>query len=1012
MNLRLQPFRDQTVHRLKAYSTQTHLPPVWGYQKPETFELPDFTPQQLFNRASQPALVRLVDSYRRHAHRSATLDPLSLTPRPPVPALDPRRYGFKLSSKFLDQSIPPTHQSKNLPEQSLKELGDENKLWSTDGVIGMGGRNSTGQRALAEIIDRLESVYCRRIGYEYMHLPNKSEREWIANELESNVHDHQFSSTDKLRYLKLLTRSERFDRFLAQKFPNLKRYGLEGGESLLVALERIFEECGTHNVNDVVIAMPHRGRLNVLTQLLSFDLRLLVRKLKGKAEISDQALKETPAYTGDVLSHLSSSSIIKTNEKKDVKVHVLPNPSHLEAVSPVGLGFARAFSMIEGTGPYAQSGKDHDQRIGDHALSLQIHGDAAFGGQGVVAETLNLSTLPHFTVGGSIRLVLNNQLGYTTPATEGRTSFYATDLGKSIGAPIIHVNGEYPEEVSRAVSLAFAFRNKFRKDVLVDLVVYRRWGHNEFDEPTYTSPHMYRKIDSLASVPTRYEEELLASKVIDEKDAEKLKLSTDQECDSALETWETYQVSSTGDSKGLMNLKSFPGNNSKETKGHETGTGVEVERLRNVGKASVTVPKEFNVHPRLQKMHISKRLEALSEGKENQPVIDFSTAEALAFGTLLQDGYHIRLSGQDSGRGTFSQRHGLLTDQTIEGKTVVPLNHSLGGKGIGRLELVNSPLSEYAVLGYEVGISYLTHRRCLTLWEAQFGDFINPAQVTVDSFVTSGSLKWPGFESRIVLLLPHGSDGGGPDHSTCRPERFLQASNEPRRFEDRKAQVGRNGENLSVVNPSTPAQYFHLLRRQMLDEHRRALIVCAPKTLLRARDGFSRLSEMGVGTKWQEVLDDPRFVDGKAKEHVEKVILCSGKVFYDLMKKLVSDDRVKGKISLVRVEELTPFPYKALYSNLKTYSNLVSVNWVQEEPENSGPLEFVFKKIEEVVDGIEESSKDEINLFESRGPRTSNGLKRIKRGYVSRPASASPATGIGEVFKREKEELESRALEI
>lgn len=1006
-----QPHR-RLLHRFEFYSTQAQLPPAWGYQRHETFELPDFNPQQLSNRASQPSLVRLVDSYRRHAHRSATLDPLSLTPRPPVPALDPRRYGFNLSSGYVNESIPSTHRSKNLPDKMVDDLGDENTLWSVDGIIGMGGREtSPGQRSLAEIIDRLEAVYCRRIGYEYMHLSNKSEREWIADQLETNFHDLKYTATEKRRYWELLSRSERFDRFLASKFPNLKRYGLEGGESMLVALERIFEECGALNVKDVVIAMPHRGRLNVLTQLLDFDLRLLVRKLKGKSEIPEEILRRTPAYTGDVLSHLFCSTKIRTSEESDVNAHVLPNPSHLEAVSPVGLGFARSFSMIDGVGPYAQQIQNAEKRIGDDVLSLQIHGDAAFGGQGVVAETLNLSTLPHFTVGGSVRLVLNNQLGYTTPATEGRTSFYATDIGKSIGAPIIHVNGEYPEDVSRAVSLALAFRNKFRKDVLVDLVVYRRWGHNELDEPTYTSPHMYRKIDSLDTVPTRYEAELLENQVITDQDVKDLTSATQEEFDSALENWESFDIAAHSDNQALMEVKTFPDDKTANdsTDKESLKTGVDMARLRIVGKASVTTPKDFNVHPRLQKMHVSKRLQALAEGKEDAPVIDFSTAEALAFGTLLEEGYHIRLSGQDSGRGTFSQRHGLLTDQVVEGRTVVPLNHAMeGSEGVGRLEIVNSPLSEYGVLGYEVGFSYLTNKRCLTIWEAQFGDFVNPAQVAVDTFVTSGALKWPGFESRLVLLLPHGMDGGGPDHSSCRPERFLQTSNEPRRFEDRKSQLGDFGSNISVCNPSTPSQYFHLLRRQMLDLKQRSLVICSPKTLLRAREGYSKLKEMETGRKFEAVLDDPRFSKG-GKTDVKKVLVCSGKIFYDLMKKL-GDDR---EISVIRVEELTPFPYRELYLHLKTYENMNSVVWVQEEPENAGPLEFVMKKIEEIVDGFENPSTSTTDdLFVVHGAKIVNGTKRIRREYVARPASACSATGIGEIFKKEKEELEKRAVEI
>ncbi|CAH7677409.1 Transketolase, pyrimidine binding domain-domain-containing protein [Phakopsora pachyrhizi] len=815
---------------------------------------------------------------------------------------------------------------------------------------------------------------------------------------------------------------------------------------MLVALDRIFSESSINGIKDVIIAMPHRGRLNLLTQLLSLDLKILIKKLKGHAEISEGLLSETPAYTGDVLSHLSNTSIL--NYQNPLKVHVLPNPSHLEAVSPVGLGFTRALSMVDRTGPYNLS---TSEKIGKDSLSVQIHGDAAFGGQGVVAETLNLSkkkaqknspgqlinqrkksTLPHFTVGGSIRLVLNNQLGYTTPATEGRTAFYATDIGKSIEAPIIHVNGEYPEEVSKALSLAVAFRNKFRKDVLVDLVVYRRWGHNELDEPTYTSPHMYRKIQSLISVPKRYERELTESDLINEEQISKLQSKIEEEFGAALDDRQVQQSESQKQVSGLMDLKEFSGNQPDLTgtlrgKNSDIETGVELSRLRAAGEASVSLPKDFNVHPRLQKMHIQKRLQALSDKTGNLAEIDYSTAEALAFGTILEDGYDIRLSGQDSGRGTFSQRHALLTDQVVEGRTIVPLNQ-LSDKNSqrGNLEIVNSPLSEYAVLGFELGLSYLTSRSCLTFWEAQFGDFVNTAQVAVDQFFVSGQFKWPTFDTGLVLLLPHGLDGAGPEHSSCKPERFLQASNEPYRFESRLSQQGKQGHNISVCNPSTPAQYFHLLRRQIKYtkvEDPRGLVICTPKTILRLRESFSCLNEMKIGTSWNEVIDDGRFQEDRegsvGKEHVEKILLCSGKLYYDLIKKRKSlGKEIEDRVGIIRVEELTPFPYKSLHKIIKSYANVKSVSWVQEEPENSGPLNFVFHRIQEVLNKIEDNEDDPFNeslLSKKSASKIQSDIskrKGIELSFIARPSCASSATGISLIYKDQKKFIEDSSFLI
>ncbi|KAG5456304.1 MAG: LOW QUALITY PROTEIN: thiamine diphosphate-binding protein [Olpidium bornovanus] len=647
---------------------------------------------------------------------------------------------------------------------------------------------------------------------------------------------------------------------MAKKFAQVKRYGLEGAESMMVALDSLLRSANKAGVADVVLGMPHRGRLNLLTDLLQYDPTALFSKIKGNAEFP-----ESLAASGDVLSHLASSPTLHYGQPKPLRVALLHNPSHLEAVNPVAMGKARAKQMY-----LFDKRTETDCHLGDRVMCVQLHGDAAFAGQGVVMESLGLSNLPHFTSGGSVHIIVNNQIGYTTPATNARSTAYTTDIAKMINAPIIHVNGDHPEDVAWASKLAFEYRNKFRKDVVLDLVSFRRWGHNELDEPSFTQPKMYTIIRSRKSVPLLYEERLLVSGNRFADSRQQLKgegvIKGQAEIDNFRQAYfDLLDEKLKASDSYVPKASQLEGKWEKMTLATETiskaNTGVDVPLLKAIGKASVAVPPQMSVHPRLEKAHIQSRLTKIASGNK----IDWATGEALACGSLLLEGYGVRICGQDVGRGTFSQRHAMLVDQKNE-SIIVPLNNlaaQVGAESQGFLEVTNSNLSELAVLGFEYGMSIETPD-VLNIWEAQFGDFFNSAQVIIDTYVASGESEF-GWEwsfwlrqSGLVMLLPHGFDGAGPEHSSCRVERFLQMSDD--RFDvantSKKVNV-----NWHVVNPTTPAQYFHLLRRQMRRPFRKPLVVVAPKVLLRLPAAASDISEMGPGTGFQPVLGDSTIQD-------------------------------------------------------------------------------------------------------------------------------------------------------
>ncbi|KAJ2657673.1 hypothetical protein IWW48_004418 [Coemansia sp. RSA 1200] len=854
---------------------------VYGYRVPKTLEYTDYTPDQLRNRQAHSALVCFVNAYRSIGHRSTDLDPLKMQKKTAIPELNPARYG----------------------------LTNESQSFNIDGILSISSSSQPRDAAtMAEIHQALKETYSGHVAYEFEHIPDAAVRRWFADYVETASHETQVDDA--------------FDRFMQKKFGQVKRYGLEGAESTIVALDELFSLCSHAGVTEAVLGMPHRGRLNILVDLLKYPPRALFHKLQGHAEFPE----DLPA-SGDVISHIANSPSLNYGCKDNLHVTMLHNPSHLEAVNPVVSGYGRAKQMY-----LYDNSTDPNCALGDKLIGIQIHGDAAFTGQGVVMETLGLSNLPHFSLGGTIHLIVNNQIGYTTPATNARSTMYTSDIAKLVDAPVIHVNGDYPEEVARAMRVAFEYRRLFRRDVIVDLITFRRWGHNELDEPSFTQPLMYNIIRSRESIPKLYERRLKA--------------------DHLKGKW-----------AGLVMPKEAV---------TTIDTGVAKDTLREVGKKSVLVNDAFKVHPRLAKHHIQPRLQKLHE---NKPV-DWATAEALAFGTLLKEGYNIRLCGQDVGRGTFSQRHAMFVCQESE-NVYIPLNNI--GDGQGRIEVANSNLSELAVLGFEYGVS-IQSPNILPIWEAQFGDFNNTAQVIIDTYITSGETKWLR-QSGLVMLLPHGYDGAGPEHSSSRIERFLQMCNTPMDLSD--PQTAQNP-NIHVVVPTTPAQIFHLFRRQMKRNYRKPLVVAGPKTLLRLAAATSTLEDMAPGTSFRPVIPDSL---ASAPEKVKRIIFVSGKLYYDLAKAVAAEKgRLGDSIAVVRIEELCPFPSKLIENEIRRFVHATEFVWCQEETMNAGVYAFVQPRLQLLLP-------------------TGSHLKYIGRGPL-----AAPVTGVSNVYRAEQARIVEQAL--
>src|SRR5262252_8547135 len=845
--------------------------------------------------------LMLIRAYRIRGHFHAKLDPLDLEPEKNEEELDPRSYGF--AEADLDRKI------------------------FLDKVLGL------EFASMREIVAILRRTYCQTLGVEFMHISNAAQKSWIQERIEGRDKEITFTREGKRAILNKLVEAEGFEKFLDVKYTGTKRFGLDGAESLIPALEQIIKRGGNLGVQEICLGMPHRGRLNVLTQVMGKPHRALFHEFKGGSATPDEI-----EGSGDVKYHLGASSDREFDNNK-VHLSLTANPSHLEIVDPVTLGKVRAKQDQHHAKP--------DERT--MVMPLLIHGDAAFAGQGVVAECFGLSDLKGYRTGGSLHFIVNNQIGFTTYPRYSRSSPYPSDVAKMIEALIFHVNGDDPEAVVFAAKVAIEFRQKFQKPVVIDMFCYRRHGHNEGDEPAFTQPVMYKKIATHPGTVEIYSKRLISEGVVTEGEVDKAKADWRARLDAEFEAGTGYKPNKADWLDGKWAGFKLA---DQEEDARRGVTGVDLPVLKDIGRKITRVPDGFRVHRTIQRF-LDNRAKAI----ENGVGIDWATAEALAFCSLLHEGYHVRLAGQDSERGTFSQRHSVLIDQEDESR-YTPFNH-LGGDQ-GHYEVINSLLSEEAVLGFEYGYS-LAEPNALAIWEAQFGDFANGAQVVFDQFISSGERKWLRM-SGLVCLLPHGYEGQGPEHSSARLERYLQMCAE---------------DNMQVANCTTPANYFHILRRQMHRPFRKPLIVMAPKSLLRSKRCTSFLNDLGPQTSFHRILyDDAQMLpDEKIKlvsdDKIRRVVLCTGKVYYDLY-----DEREKrglDDVYLMRVEQLYPVPLKALVMELGRFKN-AEVVWCQEEPRNMGSWHFIEPYLEWVLNQINAPNKR---------PR-----------YAGRAASAATATGL------------------
>ncbi len=855
--------------------------------------------------------LMMIRVYRVRGHLLAKLDPLGLEKRDYHDELRPTTYGFG----------PADYERPIFLNYSL------------------GMESAT----LRQILDTLHATYCHHIGVEFMHIQDPAQKAWIQERIEGARNHTDFTVNGKRAILERLTAAETFERFLQLKYTGTKRFGLDGGEALIPAMEQILKRGGQLGLTDVVIGMAHRGRLNLLANFMGKPFSAIFSEFEGNL-----SNPEDVQGSGDVKYHLGTSSDRDFNGNV-MHLSLTANPSHLEAVNPVVSGKVRAKQR--------QNADDDRSKV----MGLLLHGDAAFAGQGLVAETLLLSELKGYKTGGTIHFVINNQIGFTTTPQYGRSGPYPTEVAKSIQAPIFHVNGDDPEAVVHVARIATEFRQKFKKDVIIDMVCYRRHGHNEGDEPAFTQPIMYRKIKIHPTVRELYAQQLITEQVYTEAETDKVTQDFFKKLEGDFEAASSYKPNKADWLEGKWaGLSTSRGE--EDAKAH---TAVHTELLREVGTALTTLPADFDVHPK-----ISRLLKTKQKMFDTGDGIDWATGEALAFGTLLVEGTHVRLSGQDCGRGTFSQRHAILYDQSTEYR-YVPLNF-VRPREQAKIEVHDSPLSEAAVLGFEYGYT-LAEPYGLVMWEAQFGDFANGAQVIIDQFISSGESKWLRL-SGLVLLLPHGYEGQGPEHSSARPERYLQLCAE---------------ENMQVCNITTPANYFHALRRQVRRTVRKPLIVMTPKSLLRHKLCVSNLNDFNIGSQFQRII--PETAAGQASpDKIRRVVLCSGKVYYDLVQE--RDSRGITDIAILRVEQLYPFPFTLLGKELHKYPNVAEVVWCQEEPENMGYWFFVDRRIETVLSRLDVPAKR---------PR-----------YAGRPAAASPATGSNRRHHVEQAALVSDALTL
>ncbi len=858
--------------------------------------------------------LMIIRAYRIRGHLVADLDPLDLREGTPHPELDPKSYGF--TEADMDRPI------------------------FIDRVLGL------EMASMREIIEIVSNTYCGTFALQYMHISNPEEAAWLKERIEGFGKEVSFTREGRRAILNKLVEAEGFEKFLHVKYMGTKRFGLDGGEALVPAMEQIIKRGGSLGVKDIIIGMPHRGRLSVLANVMEKPYRAIFNEFQGGS-----FKPEDVDGSGDVKYHLGASSD-RAFDDNPVHLSLTANPSHLEAVNPVVLGKARA----------KQDQLNDEDRTA--VLSILLHGDAAFAGQGVVAECFGLSGLKGHKTGGTIHIVVNNQIGFTTAPHFSRSSPYPTDIALMVEAPIFHVNGDDPEAVVHAAKVATEFRQKFHKDAVIDIFCYRRFGHNEGDEPMFTNPLMYKRIKKQKTTLQVYTERLVADGLIPEGEIEDMKAAFQAHLNEEFEAGKNFKPNKADWLDGRWSHLDKQGE-----KYQRGATAIKKTTFTEIGKALTRAPDGFPLHKTVGRL-LETKAEMFKTGKG----FDWATAEAMAFGSLMLEGYPVRLAGQDSTRGTFSQRHSGLVNQDTE-ERYYPLNHIREGQA--RYEVIDSMLSEYAVLGFEYGYS-LAEPNALTLWEAQFGDFANGAQIMFDQFISSGERKWLRM-SGLVVLLPHGFEGQGPEHSSARLERFLQMCAE---------------DNWIVANCTTPANYFHILRRQLHRSYRKPLILMTPKSLLRHKMAVSTAKEFQTGSSFHRVLwDDAQQGNSSVKlvadNKIKRVVMCSGKVYYDLLEE--RDARGLKDVYLMRVEQFYPFPALSLVKELERFKKAEMV-WCQEEPKNQGGWTFMEPNIEWVLSRI--------------------GTKHTRPAYVGRHAAASPATGLASAHKQQQAALVDEALTI
>ncbi len=857
--------------------------------------------------------LMLIRAYRIRGHLVADLDPLKISNKENNPELDPKNFGF--SEADLDRTI------------------------FLDEVLGL--KSAT----LREIIEIVRRTYCGTFALQYMHISDPEQSSWLKERIEGLGKEIQFTKEGKKAILNKLVEAEGLEKFLHVKYMGTKRFGLDGGEALIPAMEQIIKRGGNLGVKEIIIGMPHRGRLSILANVMGKPFKAIFNEFQGGSYKPDEV-----EGSGDVKYHLGASSDREFDGNR-VHLSLTANPSHLEAVNPVVLGKVRA----------KQEQLNDENRT--KVLPILLHGDAAFAGQGVVAECFGLSGLKGHKTGGTIHIIVNNQIGFTTSPSNSRSSPYPTDIALMVEAPIFHVNGDDPEAVVHAAKVATEFRQKFKKDVVIDIFCYRRFGHNEGDEPMFTQPTMYSKIKSQPTALQKYSNKLIEDGLLPEAEINAMKNHFQTYLNDEFETSKSYKPNKADWLDGK-----WSGVKSKEALYQRGKTSITEDKYERIGKSLTTLPKGFNIHKTISRM-LKSKAESIKNGKN----IDWATAEAFAFGSLLLEGFPVRLSGQDCTRGTFSQRHCAFIDQVTE-ERYYPLNNICSSQH--ELEVIDSMLSEYAVLGYEYGYT-LAEPNALCLWEAQFGDFANGAQIMFDQFISSGERKWLRM-SGLTVLLPHGFEGQGPEHSSARIERFLQMSAE---------------DNWIIANCTTPANYFHILRRQLHRKLRKPLIIMTPKSLLRHKKAVSEKEDFINGSSFHRVLWD----DGASDEsfdlapdkEIKRVIMCSGKIYFDILEKRNSQNL--NNTYILRVEQLYPFPEKSLLEELSRFLN-ADFFWCQEEPKNQGAYNYISPLILDLLFTLPNKNKD---------------LR-----YAGRAPSASPATGLAQQHKEEQEALIETALGI